>query len=61
MQLFSADATMFKKKINIFFAPENMKKPPSKVAHNRPRTFFSVLARLPKRPKNRNLVPPKAP
>ena len=37
-----------------------MKKTPSKVAHNRPRTFFSVLARLPKRPKNRNPVPPKA-
>ena len=33
-----------------------MKKPPSKVAHNRPRPFFSVLARLPKRPKNRNPV-----
>ena len=29
------------------------------VAHNRPRPFFSVLARLPKRPKNRNSVPPK--
>ena len=25
------------------FAPENMKNPPSKVAHNRPRPFFSVL------------------
>ena len=24
----------------LFFAPENMKKTPSKVAHNRPRTFF---------------------
>ena len=33
----------------------------SKAAHNRPRPFFSVLARLPKRPKNRNPVPPKAP
>ena len=26
-----------------FFAPENMKKPYSKVTHNRPRPFFSVL------------------
>ena len=42
MQLFSADATMFSKKFN-FFAPENMKKTPSKVAHNRFPVFFSVL------------------
>ena len=35
MQLFSADATMF------CFAHENIKKTPSKVAHNRPQTFFS--------------------
>ena len=40
MQLFIADATMFLKKKNIFFAPENMKKLPSKVAHNWPRPFF---------------------
>ena len=38
-----------------------MNKPTSKVADNRPRPFFSVLVRLPKRPKNRNPVPPKAP
>ena len=31
----------FLKKLT-FFPPENMKKPPSKVAHNRPRPFFSV-------------------
>ena len=61
MQLFSADATIFKKKINTFFATENMKKFPSKVAHKRSIPFFSVLARLPKWPKNRNPVPPKAP
>ena len=44
MQLFSADATMFFKENlrNIFFAPENMKKTPSKVAHNRPRPFFFI-------------------
>jgi hypothetical protein len=38
MQLFSEDATTFKKKM----APKNMKKPTSKVAHNQP-NFFSVL------------------
>ena len=42
MQLFSADTTMFTKKLT-FFAPEIMKKPPSKVAHNRPRPFLSAL------------------
>ena len=36
MQLY---ATMFSKKK---FAHENMKRPPSKVAHNRPQTFFSI-------------------
>ena len=40
MKLFSADSTMFSKKI--FFAPENMKNPPTKVAHNRPNFFFST-------------------
>ena len=35
MQLFSPDATVFlSKKDNYFFDPENMKKWPSKVAHN---------------------------
>ena len=34
MQLFSADATIFFLEIQIFFAPKNMKKLPSKVAHN---------------------------
>ena len=57
MQLFSADTILLSKK----FDPENMKKPPSKVAHNRPPIFFYVLARLPKRPGTRNPVPPKAP
>ena len=37
MQLFSADAIVFTKKK---FDPENMKKPPSKFAHNQPPTFF---------------------
>ena len=61
MQLLVRTLQLKKKENNNFFAPENMKKPPSKVAHNRPRPFFSVLARLPKRPKNRNPVPPKVP
>ena len=40
--------TTFSKKIQIFFAPENMKKPSSKVAHNWPKLFFSVLPIGPK-------------
>ena len=41
MQLFSADAIMFSKKFQKRkVALENMKKQPSKVAHNRPQTFF---------------------
>ena len=40
MQLFSVDAIVFSKKYSIFFFDlKNMKKPPSKVAHNRPRPF----------------------
>ena len=34
-----------------------MKKQSSKVAHNQPPTFFSVLARLPKWPKTEILYP----
>ena len=34
MQLFSADVTMFLKKIYNFFAHKKLKKPPSKVAQN---------------------------
>ena len=48
MQLFSADATIFKKNINIFFAPENKKKTPATVAHNRLNFFFSILPTGPK-------------
>merc|ERR1712008_578653 len=40
MQLFSADATMFSKFFFFFFSPKKLKKPPSKVAHNRPKPFF---------------------
>ena len=41
MQFFSADATIFFKKNLDFFAPQNIKKLPSKVAHNstRPPVF----------------------
>ena len=56
MQLFSADAIVFLKKID----PENMKQLPSKVAHNPPPTL-QCTGQLPKRPRNRNPVPPKAP
>ena len=61
MQLFSAETIVFSKKKIKVLTPQNMKKPPSKVAHNRPHTFFHLLARLPKRPRNRNPVQPKAP
>ena len=41
MQLFSADATIFFKKIaKKNFAPENMKIGLSKEANNRPKIFF---------------------
>ena len=45
MPPFSADAIVFSKK-NIFFDLENMKNPPSKVAHNRPPTFLTYCLRL---------------
>jgi hypothetical protein len=50
MQLFSVDATIYKNFLNRNknFAPENMKKLLSKVAHNWPKTFFSVLPTDPK-------------
>ena len=40
MQLFSADPTMFKKKLSCFFAHKKLKKPPSKVAQNSQIHFF---------------------
>ena len=44
MQLFSADATIFSK-LKFFFAPQNIKKPASKVAHNptRPRVLNPAI------------------
>ena len=50
MELFLADVTISK---NENFAAENMKKTPSKVAHNRPQIFFSI-ANKPKT--NPNLI-----
>ena len=52
MKLFSADAIVFSKLKKKKIDPENKKKTPSKVAHNRPQFFFSVLARLPKPAQN---------
>ena len=40
MRLFSATEIVFSKKKYFFFDPENMKKPPSKAAHNWPLTFL---------------------
>ena len=40
MQLFSADATIFFKKIEIFFASENMNNRPQKLLINGPYHFF---------------------
>ena len=40
MQLFSADATIFEKKIIIFFAHKKLKNPPPKVAHKNSNPLF---------------------
>ena len=48
MQLLVRTLQLKKKENNNFFAPENMKKPPSKVAHNRPRPLFSAAQIQPK-------------
>ena len=46
MQLFSADAMCFQKKIKKNFDPEKVKKQASKVAHNRPKpSYFTVQPR----------------
>ena len=52
MQLFSADTTMFLKETLKFFACENMKKPASKVAHNRPQFFFQYCQPAQNQPKS---------
>ena len=43
MQLFSADAIVFSKKINFFFDPEKVKKRASKDAYNRPGPFYFTV------------------
>ena len=43
MQLFSADVIVFSIFFFFFFDPYNLKKPPSKVAHNWPPTYFLAL------------------
>ena len=51
MQLSSVDAIVFsKKKKKKNFDPENMKKTPSKVAHNRPQLFFMYWPGCPNGP-----------
>ena len=40
MQIFSADAAIFSKILNFLSAHENMKKPPSKNAHNQSAPIF---------------------
>jgi hypothetical protein len=35
---------VFKKNLTFFFDPEKVKKPPSKVAHNRPKPFFPLAS-----------------
>jgi hypothetical protein len=54
MQLFSADGTIFKKQNKMFFAPENMEKPTSKVAHDLPKFIFFSIANRPKTTPNLN-------
>ena len=44
MQVFSADAMVFSKKnLKNFFDPEKLKKTLKKVAHNRPKPFYSTV------------------
>ena len=46
---------IFLKKILCFFAPENMKKPTSKVAHNQPPIFFQYCQPAQNQPKSQFL------
>ena len=52
MQLFFRTIQYLKNELNHFFAPENMKKPPSKVAHNRPSIFFQYSQPAQNQPKS---------
>ena len=59
MQLFSADATIFSKKIKIFFAHKKLKKKPSKVAqkNSNPLFFLTTPLSCPSCPNRRIHVP----
>ena len=46
MQLFSVYTALFFDKIKIFFAPENIRKTPSKVAHNLEKRCFFQYCQL---------------
>ena len=61
MQLFSADAIVFSKKFKKKIDPENMKKPPSKVAHNRPQTFFFSTGQAAQTAQKQRSCTPKSP
>ena len=53
MQIFNVDAAMFFfMKFQLFFAHENMKKTPSKVAHNLPKHFFQYCQPAQNQPKS---------
>ena len=54
MQLFSADATIFFRKILSFFAHKKLKKPLQSCSEKLKSTFFSLLPELSKRPKQKN-------
>ena len=61
MQLFSADASVFKEIKKKKFDPENMKKLPSKVGQNRPLTFFlcsGLAAQMAQKQKSRTTKSP---
>ena len=48
MQLFSTDATIFKKEFELFFTHENIERPSSKLAYFTDQLFFSLLPTVPK-------------
>ena len=52
MQLFSADATIFLKKLKKKNAPENVNNPLSKVAHNQHNLFFQYCQPAQNQPKS---------
>ena len=62
MQFFSADAIVFSKKFKkLFLTPKTWKNCPQKLLIIGPTPFFSILARLPKRPEKQKSRTPKSP